>query len=78
MVSLLGANNIRTDQFFNLKGLSQSAVERLEKAVKSSRETLALADQLQAVRDTNKSIEKLERNLRYSTGINIRFVDFLA
>lgn len=78
MVILPGANNIRPDQFFNMKGLSKAALDKLELSVKKSKETLALADQLQTLRNTNRSIEKMERNLRNSTGINVRFLDLYA
>lgn len=78
MVSLLNASHIRAETFFNLKGLDQAAVARLEKAVKTSKDTLALADQLQAVRDTNKALHRLERALKSTTGLNVRILDLYS
>lgn len=61
-VSLL--QNTVKDGFFKLKGLSTSAVARLEKAVKTSRDTLALADKLEAARDIGKSLHDLEMSIK--------------
>lgn len=78
MVSLLGASNIKSDQFFNMKGLSKAAVEKLELSVKKSKETLALADQLQTMRDTAKTLHKLEMSLKSGSSIGSRILDLYS
>lgn len=50
--------------FFKLKGLSASAMARLEKSIKSSRDTLSIADRLQIARDNAKTLHNLEMSMK--------------
>jgi hypothetical protein len=60
------ARGIAPETFFRLKGLSAAEVSKLNTSIKSSRETLALADQLQTMRDNAKTLHELEMSVKDS------------
>ncbi len=55
---------------FNMKGLSASGIARIEQSVKNAKDTLALADKLQAVRDDTRSFMKTYDQLKRTTTLS--------
>lgn len=78
VVSASGPFGIKPGSFFNMKGLSAEAIARLEQTVKTSRDTLALADRLQTARDVAKALHKLELSLKVTTSLSGRFLDLYS
>lgn len=64
----------RADRFFDYKKLDAAGVARLEGVVASARETLALADRLQVMRDTTSALWRLEDRLKATGGFGNAFI----
>ena len=62
--------SLKAPVLFNMNGLDKAGVARVEGAVKAARDTLALADRLQAVRDVNRAIWKGYDQLRRTTSLS--------
>lgn len=72
---VIGSNNpfgIKSDSFFNMKGLDAASMAKLEQRIKSAKDTLALADNLQFMRDSAKARQKA------ATGLSSRILDLYS
>lgn len=63
---------IKTDSFFNMKDLNAAGIAKLEQRIKAAKETLALADNLQTVRDSARARQKT------TSGLNNRILDLYS
>lgn len=72
---VIGSGNlfgVKSDGFFNMKGLDPAAIAKLEQRIKAAKDTLALADNLQFVRDSAKAKQKT------TTALSNRILDLYS
>lgn len=54
----------RTPALFDMNNISEAGMAKIEQSVKAAKDTLALADRLQTMRDVNKTLWKIQDSLK--------------